>query len=268
MTGHGPFRRPAPGQLGLLDGSPDVVDRAAELARRFGRSERARHRETPTETETEPGTNTDTDTETKTDTKTETAMATDPAPAPVDPEVVDRPVRRSGPTVVTDDTPVRVIRSANRKRSVSARLVDGVVEVRIPSWMSKAEEARWTKEMRGRFARKQVTDEIDLAERTRALAKRFGLPEPRSVRWVTNQQGRWGSCTPADGSIRISDRLAGMPHWVLDYVLVHELAHLRHPDHSKAFWAAVHRYPRTERARGYLIAVGLGEGDGGSEADD
>jgi predicted metal-dependent hydrolase len=67
---------------------------------------------------------------------------------------------------------------------------------------------------------------------------------------------RWGSCTPATGTIRISDRLARMPGWVLDYVLVHELAHLAVPGHSPAFWRLVHRYPKAERAMGYLIAKG------------
>ena len=65
---------------------------------------------------------------------------------------------------------------------------------------------------------------------------------------------RWGSCTPGDGSIRVSTRLAPFPAWVLDYVLVHELAHLAAPDHSPRFWALVNRYPMAERARGYLIA--------------
>ena len=67
-------------------------------------------------------------------------------------------------------------------------------------------------------------------------------------------QSRWGSCTPADGSVRISVRLAPFPLWVLDYVLVHELAHLAVADHSPRFWALVDRYPLSERARGYLIA--------------
>ena len=81
-----------------------------------------------------------------------------------------------------------------------------------------------------------------------------GLSVPETVRWVDNQSTRWGSCTPGTGRLRLSSALASYPGWVLDYVLVHELAHVVHADHSPAFWALVNRYPLTERARGYLIA--------------
>jgi hypothetical protein len=51
--------------------------------------------------------------------------------------------------------------------------------------------------------------------------------------------------------------LASEPGWVLDYVIVHELAHLDVPRHGPAFWSIVNRYPRAERARGFLMARGL-----------
>jgi predicted metal-dependent hydrolase len=72
---------------------------------------------------------------------------------------------------------------------------------------------------------------------------------------VANQGSRWGSCTPVDRTIRLSSRLQGMPSWVVDYVLVHELAHLLVPGHGPDFWALVEQFPRTERARGYLEGV-------------
>jgi predicted metal-dependent hydrolase len=55
---------------------------------------------------------------------------------------------------------------------------------------------------------------------------------------------------------RLSSALAPFPDWVVDYVIVHELAHLDVPAHNAAFWTLVHRYPRTERAIGYLTAKG------------
>ncbi|MGH9093556.1 MAG: M48 metallopeptidase family protein, partial [Acidimicrobiales bacterium] len=84
-----------------------------------------------------------------------------------------------------------------------------------------------------------------------------GLPSPASIAWSDRQEWRWGSCTPAHGSVRISSRLAREPQWVLDYVIVHELAHLAEPGHGRRFWRLVERYPLTERARGFLIARAL-----------
>jgi predicted metal-dependent hydrolase len=136
--------------------------------------------------------------------------------------------------------------------------VDGVVRVSIPATMTRAEEERWVAEMVRRLERSARTEGIDLAERAAGLADRHGLPRPGSIRWVDNQDLRWGSCTPTDGTIRISSRLAGEPAWVLDYVIVHELAHLVVPGHGRRFWALVQRYPRTERARGWLMARASG----------
>lgn len=103
----------------------------------------------------------------------------------------------------------------------------------------------------------------NLEKRARELNKKFfdGRLKWRSIRYVTNQNSRFGSCTPADGTIRLSHRLATMPVWVRDYVLVHELAHLVEANHGPRFWKLVNRYPLTERARGYLMAVGLEAAD-------
>ncbi len=65
---------------------------------------------------------------------------------------------------------------------------------------------------------------------------------------------RWGSCTISTGAIRISNRLVAFPDWVVDYVIVHELCHLEVRGHGPDFWKLVHRYPKAERAIGYLIA--------------
>lgn len=182
----------------------------------------------------------------------------------VDQHDVDEPDEHVVPPPVTYE--VRVIRSGKRRKTVSAQIVAGVLEVSIPARMSVAEERHWVDEMQGRFARARATGAVDLTARAASLAEAHSLPTPRSVRWVDNQRDRWGSCTPSEGTVRISTRLAGVPLWVLDYVLVHELAHLAHPDHSPAFWAVVARYPRAERARGFLMGMTMADGGGIGES--
>ena len=158
---------------------------------------------------------------------------------------------------------VEVVRSARRRKTVQAREVGGVLRVSIPAGMTAADEEKWVAEMVRRMERRTLTEKIDLTERATFLADRYGLRHPYAIRWVDNQEWRWGSCTPADGAVRISSRLAKEPLWVLDYVIVHELAHLSVGRHDERFWAIVHRYPLTERARGFLIARGLDHGEGG-----
>ena len=153
-----------------------------------------------------------------------------------------------------------VVRTRRRHKTVSAREVDGVLEIRIPAWMTKAEESHWVLEMQRRVTRRSapVSDE-SLSNRARTLARRYDLPLPASVRWSTRQGRRWGSCTPSTGALRISSRLTKAPPWVLDYVLVHELAHLKVAAHDSRFHALVGRYERMERALGFLDAWGLSD---------
>lgn len=140
-------------------------------------------------------------------------------------------------------------------------MVDGVLQVRVPVGLPRKEEDRLVAGFVTRFERSRATGPIDVAVRAAELSKQFDLESARSVRWVGNQSSRWGSCTVHTGDIRVSDRLAAYPGWVLDYVLVHELCHLTVPDHSPAFWALVNRYPLAERARGYLLAKGAEAAD-------
>lgn len=150
-----------------------------------------------------------------------------------------------------------IVRSPRRRRTVEARVVNGVIRVSVPATMSRAEEKHHVDRLVARLERRRASSAVELGPRAQALAARLDLLRPASIRWVDNQQQRWGSCTPADGAVRISTRLAGCPGWVLDYVIVHELAHLSVAGHTPAFWALVNRYPKAERARGYLIARGL-----------
>ena len=155
---------------------------------------------------------------------------------------------------------VEVRRSHRRTRTVSAYRKDGKVIVMIPARFTRAEEAEWVDTMLGKLARSEQrgrrTDE-QLMRRARELARDYlqGTVRPASVRWVSNMTQRWGSCTTGDGTIRLSDRLQSMPVWVIDYVLLHELAHLIEPSHNARFWEWVDRFPRSERAKGYLEGV-------------
>lgn len=102
-----------------------------------------------------------------------------------------------------------------------------------------------------------------LVRRARALNERlFG----GRLRWTSigfrEMSHLWGSCTFTAGAIRIASRAATLPDWVLDYLLVHELAHLEHSDHGPAFRELERRYALSERARGYLMALDHAAGEG------
>ena len=153
---------------------------------------------------------------------------------------------------------VEVRRSKRRRRTVSAYRDGDRIVVMIPASLTRQEESEWVEKMVLRLARSEARrkpSDASLLARACGLNDRYlgGMATPGSVRWVENQQARWGSCTPADRTIRLSVRLQGMPSWVIDYVLVHELAHLLEPGHDARFWAWVERYPQAERARGYLL---------------
>lgn len=155
-------------------------------------------------------------------------------------------------------------RSSRRRRTVSAYREGDRTIVLIPARMSEAEERRWVTVMLDKLAAQESRrkpGDSELAERAERLSDQYlgGRARPATVRWVTNQNTRWGSCTPAEGSIRLSHRLQGMPEYVIDYVLLHELAHLLVPGHGRRFWQLLESYPRTERARGYLEGVAAAE---------
>lgn len=159
---------------------------------------------------------------------------------------------------------VEIRRSPKRKKTISAEIVGDVLVVSVPERMSRADEQQWVAKMAQRMAERRRKDRLNedgaLQHKAIELADRYvdGV-RPRDIAWVTSQRSRWGWCSPEDGTIRLSLVLADYPAWVRDYVIVHELAHLKIADHSEAFWRLVARYPLTERARGFLIAKGLEE---------
>lgn len=156
---------------------------------------------------------------------------------------------------------VEVRRSKRRRQTVSAYRDGEKVVVLLPARMSRAEEQKWVAEMISRLQRSETRRRSPARESDEALLQRCaelseeyldGRAQPRSIRWVPPMRTRWASCTPSSKTIRVSDRLRDVPSWVLDYVLVHELTHLLVPGHGADFWKWVNRYPKTERAVGYL----------------
>ena len=155
--------------------------------------------------------------------------------------------------------PVRIITSRKRRRTVTARLRSGVLELLVPATMPHVERQHWaevmTRRIERRAARSLPSDER-LMERARKLNDRHfdGRLTWKSIGFAEMER-LWGSCTFTDGAIRIARRAASLPEWVLDHLLMHELAHLVESDHGPAFHELENRYPLTERAKGYLLAL-------------
>ncbi|MGG5171163.1 M48 family metallopeptidase [Pseudarthrobacter sp. J1738] len=166
---------------------------------------------------------------------------------------------------------VEVRRSTRRQRTVSAFWEQGTAVVAIPAHFTPAQEADWVQKMvpklqqrgqgRGAGAKRSPRSDDELMQRATELSRQYlgAKAVPSSVRWVSNQNSRWGSATPADGSIRLSDKLQPMPGWVQDYVMVHELAHLLVSSHGPVFWRLVDAYPHTERAKAFLEGVAFAQ---------
>jgi predicted metal-dependent hydrolase len=156
---------------------------------------------------------------------------------------------------------IELVRGTRRRKHVEAVLVGDRLRVSFPRWMSYAQAQETAEELRSRMQRRVDAARIDIGARARRLAREYGLPRPRVVEWSDKQHARWGSCTPETATIRVSSRLAGYPGFVLDYVVVHELAHLVEANHGPAFDALVDRFPLAERARGFLMAKDLDPDD-------
>ncbi|MFZ3454712.1 M48 family metallopeptidase [Arthrobacter sp. 7Tela_A1] len=186
----------------------------------------------------------------------------------------------SVPATTRGGMPIEVRRSARRKRTVNAVFRDGVAVVSIPAHFTRHQEAEWVQRMVDRLETRAAAvpapdpakADSELEQRAADLSARYlgGAARPTSVRWVSNQKSRWGSATPARGTIRLSDTLIGMPSWVVDYVLLHELAHLIEGSHSPKFWRLLDPYPHTETAKAYLSGAAFAAARGlkGEMAED
>jgi predicted metal-dependent hydrolase len=169
--------------------------------------------------------------------------------------------RNDSTVETTPEVEVRI--SKRRKKTSEAKWEGGRIVVSLPAHLDVASRQKtidWLVERL--LTRQRLQSGLDndgLLTRAIELSDRYLVgARPKSVRWVTNQTARWGSCSSYSGDIRLSHRLRVVPGWVLDSVLVHELAHLTHPDHSRAFHKLAGSYPRHEEAGVFLAGYGLG----------
>jgi predicted metal-dependent hydrolase len=161
----------------------------------------------------------------------------------------------------TDLTKVEVKRSKRAKRNVTAYRDNDKTVVTVPTRMAKRDVDAYVVELVNRLDDRdeRTSSQEALEQRARLLSRKYlgqDLFEthkvPVKIRWVTNQNSRWGSCTPDEGTIRLSHRMQRMPDYVIDSVIVHELIHLLVTDHSPAFYELMNKFPQHEKAKAYL----------------
>ena len=175
------------------------------------------------------------------------------------------------------DHPDVVLRASSRRKKTAGAHWDGDrLVITFPVRHDPADRARLVDYFVTRMSRHRPhlhTSDADLWERACRLGDRYfdGL-RAQSVRWSDRQHSLWGSCTMVTREIRISSRLRVAPSWVVDAVVVHELAHLLEAGHTARFRQLEERYPRRREADVFLAgyALGLGcdrTGDGGASGD-
>lgn len=143
------------------------------------------------------------------------------------------------------------------KRNSSGVIKDGEIVLYISSRLSRAEQRRHIDILSGRLQPRldqvraavepppglspsPVNDDEALTAWAEEINRRFYGFTMGQVRF-RKQESRWGSCSGRTRNIQISHRLRGGPHELLEYVLIHEIAHLGELNHSSRFWALVAR---------------------------
>lgn len=169
---------------------------------------------------------------------------------------------RTASTVTIDGERIRLITSARRKKTISASVREGMIQISAPSTMTDADIIAMSRglidKIKDRRAQQnQHSSDEALYERALHLAQLWlgGEVVPTSVVWSDRQTTMWGSCTPTTGAIRLSTMLQGMPQWVIDGVLAHELAHLKYSGHGPDFQDYAARYPKMAQADAFLDGV-------------
>ena len=159
--------------------------------------------------------------------------------------------------------PALEIRSSTRRKKTATAWWEGTtLVVALPAHVKGGERddlISWLVDRSNKRRPAVRSSDPELLERAIGLSKRYKIGRmPTSVSFVSTQRRRWGSCSSETGVIRISERLRHVPGWVLDAVLVHEMAHLVHPDHSPGFHEVANRCPRQSEASTFLEGYQLG----------
>jgi predicted metal-dependent hydrolase len=164
-------------------------------------------------------------------------------------------------TITIDGVTLTLVVERKRVKNINARLRETTLSVSAPLSTPQSTLDKVIPDLARRLVRRvharQVNAEEDALALARSVAARFAnRPEVAEVLFVTTQEARWGSYSPATRTIRLHAALRRMPRWVLEAVVAHELAHVTHQDHSPAFWKLLRRVcPDTDRARAFLAGV-------------
>lgn len=160
---------------------------------------------------------------------------------------------------------VKINRSAKRMKTISAKLQDSILYVDAPAHAAHDKLhviiEKFKRNILKQHLKKHLNNTHNLKDIAEIFNKKYFSSQLmiNSISYSSRQEHKFGWCKYKKGDILISHRLANMPDWVRDYVIVHELAHLIVPNHSKEFHELVMRYPLAERAKGFLIAKGFVE---------
>jgi predicted metal-dependent hydrolase len=164
-------------------------------------------------------------------------------------------------TITVDGVTLSLVVEHKAVKHINARLRDTTLYVSAPQKIDQKTLEQAVADLARRLLRRvharTINAEEDALALVREVAARFPKPPMvAQVQFVTTQEARWGSYSPATGTIRLNAVLRRMPRWVLEAVVAHELAHVPHPDHSPAFWALLRRVcPDTDKANAFLHGV-------------
>ena len=153
-------------------------------------------------------------------------------------------------------------RSKRRKKTLQATFKNHIVKILAPSTASDTEINKFLDKFLKKLERKDIilNNDKELLSRANKLKKKF-IPDAPDFTIVFQESLKrtWGKCFTNQRKIIINPVLATYPKWVLDFVIVHEIAHLLIPNHGKEFRSLVDRFKLKERAVGFLMAKGMRE---------